>query len=59
MFHELTVACAFPQLLQGIPRALLGHSIAQQGLRPTFPPDTPFEWQFLACRCWETDPAIR
>lgn len=44
---------------KGIPRALLGHNISKQGMRPVFPPDTPFEWQFLACRCWESDPAIR
>jgi hypothetical protein len=44
---------------KGIPRALLGHSITKQGMRPTFPSDTPFDWQFLACRCWETDAAIR
>ncbi len=44
---------------KGVPRALLGHSITKQGLRPTFPPGTPFDYQFLACRCWETDPAIR
>jgi len=36
-----------------------GHSITKQGLRPEFPPGTPFEYQFLACRCWETDPIIR
>jgi serine/threonine protein kinase len=44
---------------KGIPRALLGHNISKQGMRPMYPPDTPFEWQFLSCRCWESDPAIR
>lgn len=44
---------------KGIPRALLGHNISKQGMRPVYPPDTPFEWQFLSCRCWESDPAIR
>ncbi|WIA41787.1 hypothetical protein OEZ86_009120 [Tetradesmus obliquus] len=44
---------------RGIPRALLGHNITKAGMRPTFPSDTPFDWQFLACRCWETDAAIR
>jgi len=44
---------------KGVPRALLGHNITKQGMRPVFPPDTPFEWQFLACRCWESDPGIR
>lgn len=44
---------------KGVPRALLGHNVTKQGMRPVFPPDTPFEWQFLACRCWESDPAIR
>ncbi|KAI8471115.1 MAG: kinase-like domain-containing protein [Monoraphidium minutum] len=43
----------------GLPRALLGHCITKQGLRPHFPPGSPFELRFLACRCWETDPLIR
>eukprot|EP00878_Enallax_costatus_P007009 GHUV01007345.1.p1 GENE.GHUV01007345.1~~GHUV01007345.1.p1 ORF type:complete len:1094 (+),score=299.39 GHUV01007345.1:294-3575(+) len=47
------------QAYKGVPRALLGHKITKQGLRPEFPADTPFDYQFLACRCWETDPAIR
>lgn len=47
------------QAYKGIPRALLGHKITKQGLRPEFPADTPFDYQFLACRCWETDPVIR
>lgn len=44
---------------RGVPRALLGHQIASQGLRPVFPEGTPWEYQFLAMRCWETDPNIR
>jgi hypothetical protein len=43
----------------GMPRALLGHSVTRQGLRPEFPEAAPFEYSFLACRCWETDPVIR
>jgi hypothetical protein len=39
--------------------ALLGHTVVKQGMRPVFSPDTPFDWQFLACRCWESDPTIR
>ncbi len=27
--------------------------------RPEFPFNTPFEYQLLACRCWESDPSIR
>jgi hypothetical protein len=36
-----------------------GHGITKQGMRPQFPPDTPFDYSFLACRCWETDADIR
>jgi hypothetical protein len=54
-----TAAAAGDHAYKGIPRALLGHNITKQGMRPTFPADTPFDWQFLACRCWETDAAIR
>jgi serine/threonine protein kinase len=43
----------------GTPRALLGHQITAGGLRPVFPPATMFEYQLLACRCWETDATIR
>ena len=43
----------------GLPRALLGHEVALKGRRPEFPPDCPFDYQLLACRCWESDPAIR
>ncbi len=44
---------------KGTPKALLGHSITKDGLRPQFDSDCPFEYQFLACRCWESDPSIR
>lgn len=47
------------QAYKGVPRALLGHKITKQGMRPEFPVDAPFDYQFLACRCWETNPAIR
>jgi serine/threonine protein kinase len=47
------------QAFKGIPRALLGHDVAKLGRRPEFPPDCPFDYQLLACRCWESDPAIR
>ena len=44
---------------RGIPRVVLGHNIAKSGLRPQFPLNSMFEYQLLACRCWETDAAIR
>eukprot|EP00879_Flechtneria_rotunda_P008456 GHRR01008858.1.p1 GENE.GHRR01008858.1~~GHRR01008858.1.p1 ORF type:complete len:979 (+),score=314.62 GHRR01008858.1:172-3108(+) len=47
------------QAFKGTPRALLGHEVAKMGRRPEFPPDCPFDYQLLACRCWESDPAIR
>ena len=47
------------QAFKGVPRALLGHEVTKQGRRPEFPPDCPFDYQLLACRCWESDPAIR
>jgi serine/threonine protein kinase len=47
------------QAYLGLPRALLGHEVAKLGRRPEFPPECPFDYQLLACRCWESDPAIR
>lgn len=44
---------------KGVPRALLGHEVTRNGMRPQFPASCPFEFQLLACRCWESDPAIR
>ncbi len=44
---------------QGVPRALLGHAITKEGRRPEFPAAAPFEYQLLACRCWESNPEIR
>ncbi|KAG2453164.1 hypothetical protein HYH02_002489 [Chlamydomonas schloesseri] len=44
-----------------VPKALLGHAITKDNLRPVFPPalGAPFEYQLLACRCWESNPEIR
>ena len=47
------------QPFRGVPRALLGHEVAHQGRRPEFPPGCPFDYQLLACRCWESDHSIR
>ncbi|WIA08255.1 hypothetical protein OEZ85_007699 [Tetradesmus obliquus] len=47
------------QAFKGMPKALLGHEVTKMGQRPEFPPDSPFDYQLLACRCWESDPAIR
>eukprot|EP00775_Hariotina_reticulata_P009645 gene9645-9805_t len=43
----------------GIPRALLGHQVAMNGLRPTFPDFTPHEYRALAERCWQPEPEAR
>lgn len=37
---------------KGTPRALLGHQITREGMRPKFPPNTPHKYQALAERCW-------
>ncbi|KAG2500502.1 hypothetical protein HYH03_001280 [Edaphochlamys debaryana] len=47
------------QAFKGTPRALLGHEVTKMNRRPQFPLDTPFEFQLLVCRCWESDPSIR
>eukprot|EP00878_Enallax_costatus_P013393 GHUV01014005.1.p1 GENE.GHUV01014005.1~~GHUV01014005.1.p1 ORF type:complete len:832 (+),score=111.45 GHUV01014005.1:893-3388(+) len=38
---------------EGIPRALLGHQITREALRPGFPEGTPQQYRELAERCWE------
>ena len=43
----------------GVPRALLGHRVAVQGLRPVFPPFCPAEYRALAEACWAADPDAR
>jgi serine/threonine protein kinase len=35
---------------RGVAKALLGHQVAHDGLRPEFPPDCPFDYAWLACR---------
>jgi serine/threonine protein kinase len=47
------------QAFEGVLKVLLGHEVTKMGRRPEFPPDCPFDYQLLACRCWESDPAIR
>ncbi|KAI8468020.1 MAG: kinase-like domain-containing protein [Monoraphidium minutum] len=44
---------------KGVPPTLLGHEVAYQQRRPQFPEGCPFDYQLLACRCWESDYAIR
>ncbi|GLI62400.1 hypothetical protein VaNZ11_005017 [Volvox africanus] len=46
---------------RGVPKALIGHAITKENLRPVFPATlgAPFEYQLLACRCWESNPEIR
>jgi serine/threonine protein kinase len=56
MLYEIYTAS---QAYKGVLKVLLGHEVARMGLRPEFPPDCPFDFQLLACRCWESDPNIR
>ncbi|GBG00256.1 hypothetical protein Rsub_12900 [Raphidocelis subcapitata] len=42
-----------------VPRALLGHKVAVQGLRPRFPGYAPREYRQLAEACWTADPEKR
>jgi serine/threonine protein kinase len=56
MLYEMYTAT---QAFQGVPKIMLGHEVVKLGRRPKFPPDCPFDYQLLACRCWESDPAIR
>jgi serine/threonine protein kinase len=44
---------------QGVPRALLGHKVAELGQRPVFPSFTPQPYKALAAACWEGDPEKR
>ncbi|EFJ44676.1 hypothetical protein VOLCADRAFT_95120 [Volvox carteri f. nagariensis] len=44
---------------QGIPRALLGHQIAQEHRRPAFPPFVPEAYVRLAEECWADRPEDR
>ena len=41
------------QAFRCIPASLLGHKIAQDHLRPVFPPDTPIGYKQLAEACWD------
>ncbi|GLC33042.1 hypothetical protein PLESTB_000377300 [Pleodorina starrii] len=44
---------------QGVPRALLGHQIAQERRRPAFPPFAPEAYVRLAEDCWAHRPEDR
>ncbi|GIL44404.1 hypothetical protein Vafri_1882 [Volvox africanus] len=44
---------------QGVPRALLGHQIAQERRRPAFPPFVPEAYVRLAEECWAHQPEDR
>ncbi|KAG2450299.1 hypothetical protein HYH02_004806 [Chlamydomonas schloesseri] len=44
---------------KGMPRALLGHQVAEEGKRPVFPPFTPEPYACLAADCWAHDPEKR
>lgn len=51
--------CACLRLSAGIPRALVGHKVAVQGLRPTLPPFTPADFKALVADCWHPNPDKR
>jgi len=38
---------------------MLGYEIAKLNRRPSFPPTCPVDYQLLATRCWDRDPAVR
>jgi hypothetical protein len=38
-----------------MPRALLGHQITRERLRPRWPLGTPHAYRDLAERCWDAD----
>ncbi|KAI8466064.1 MAG: hypothetical protein J3K34DRAFT_524825 [Monoraphidium minutum] len=44
---------------RGVAKAMLGYEVVRLNRRPVFPSTCPFEYQLLAVRCWESDPAIR
>jgi len=44
---------------QGVPRALLGHSITCEHKRPAFPLLTPAGYRILAEACWHPKPEMR
>jgi hypothetical protein len=44
---------------EGVPRALLGHQITRESLRPRFPPGTPQPYKALAECCWQSDWELR
>lgn len=44
---------------EGVPRALLGHQITREQLRPRFPVGTPPGFQNLVERCWQQNWELR
>lgn len=46
-------------MFKGVPRALLGHQVTQQHMRPEFPAATPPDYLALTQRCWDRSPSRR
>lgn len=44
---------------QGVPRALLGHSVTRERKRPAFPPVVPAGYRSLTESCWDHYPERR
>eukprot|EP00878_Enallax_costatus_P030585 GHUV01033325.1.p2 GENE.GHUV01033325.1~~GHUV01033325.1.p2 ORF type:complete len:105 (-),score=12.46 GHUV01033325.1:406-720(-) len=44
---------------EGVPRALLGHQITKEHLRPRFPEGTPRAYKELAEKCWHSKWELR
>lgn len=43
----------------GVPKALLGHKVAKEHIRPTLPLLMPQEYKELMIKCWDSKPENR
>ncbi|PNH11071.1 Mitogen-activated protein kinase kinase kinase MLK4 [Tetrabaena socialis] len=56
LLHELFTG---GRAYSGMPKALLPHQVAVQGLRPVLPPYTPPAFRLLVESCWDASPHAR
>ncbi|PNH11049.1 putative serine/threonine-protein kinase, partial [Tetrabaena socialis] len=56
LLHELFTG---GRAYSGVPKALLPHQVAVQGLRPVLPPYTPPAFRLLVESCWDANPHSR
>ncbi|PNH11050.1 putative serine/threonine-protein kinase [Tetrabaena socialis] len=56
LLHELFTG---GRAYSGVPKALLPHEVAVQGLRPVLPPYTPPAFRLLVESCWDASPHAR